>query len=152
MLRSTVVSKAWIPRLTSIQGLDTKTTKREYSRLVSKVQSPLRLGIQNPSDPVVRGPGTPCMAATGLPRGPTLGPGPRAAWCPTSEQGAALAAHICSVQGVAQNLSIHGYCLDTELSGGIQGLDTLDTGELVSIQGLVTEAGPASKAWILRVC
>ena len=68
----------------------------------------------------------------GSPAVPTLGPGPRAAWCSTSEQGATLAAHICSVQGVAQNLSIHGYCLDTELSGGIQGLDTLDTGELVS--------------------
>ena len=88
----------------------------------------------------------------GSPAVPTLGPGPRAAWCSTSEQGATLAAHICSVQGVAQNLSIHGYCLDTELSSGIQGLDALDTGGLVSIQGLDTEGGPASKVWILSAC
>ena len=72
MLRSTVVSKAWIPRLTSIQGLDTKTTKREYSRLVSKVQSPLRLGIQKPSQ--ISGSPWPRDALYGSDRAPPRSP------------------------------------------------------------------------------
>ena len=80
ILRSTLVSNVWIPRQGSIQGLDTKTTKREYSWLVSKVEGARHYTakVYKPSHPVaVRSSETLVMAAAGLPRGPHARSGSR---------------------------------------------------------------------------